>query len=129
MKVFDFCLSRLLASIKSVWFKTFMSESIVRFKKPKNQSLILKWQIRSVMEWKCSENIWRSIHNFYLHFTKVTRKCECFSRIVEPWSRPINLLTQSIVQFYSDFCQKWKRKSCNISKTGQGLLFTLMHLF
>jgi hypothetical protein len=28
--------------------------------------------------------IWRSIQNFYSHFTKVTHKCECFSRIVEP---------------------------------------------
>jgi hypothetical protein len=28
--------------------------------------------------------VWLSIHNFYLHFTKVTRKCECFGRIVEP---------------------------------------------
>jgi hypothetical protein len=28
--------------------------------------------------------VWRSIQNFYSHFTKVTRKCECFSRIVEP---------------------------------------------
>ena len=29
--------------------------------------------------------VWRSIQNFYSHFTKVTRKCECFSHIVEPW--------------------------------------------
>jgi len=28
--------------------------------------------------------VWRSIQNFYSHFTKVTRKCEYFSRIVEP---------------------------------------------
>ena len=28
--------------------------------------------------------IWLSIRNFYSHFTKVTRKCECFGRIVEP---------------------------------------------
>jgi hypothetical protein len=28
--------------------------------------------------------VWLSIQNFYSHFTKVTRKCECFGRIVEP---------------------------------------------
>jgi hypothetical protein len=42
MKVFDFCLSWSLASIKSTRFKTFISESIVRFKRPENQSWILK---------------------------------------------------------------------------------------
>ena len=31
---------------------------------------------------------WQSIQNFYSHFTKVTRKCECFNRIVEPCPRP-----------------------------------------
>jgi hypothetical protein len=29
--------------------------------------------------------VWLSIRNFYSHFTKVTRKCECFGRIVELW--------------------------------------------
>ena len=28
--------------------------------------------------------IWLSIQNVYLHFTKVTHKCECFGHIVEP---------------------------------------------
>ena len=28
--------------------------------------------------------IWLSIQNFYSHFAKVTRKCECFGRNVEP---------------------------------------------
>ena len=28
--------------------------------------------------------VWLSIYNFYSHFTKVTRKCECFGRIVMP---------------------------------------------
>ena len=58
------------------------------FKRPENQSQILKWKIRSVREWKCSENINSpsgvQYRIFYSHFTKVTRKCECFSRIVEP---------------------------------------------
>ena len=61
-----------------------MSESIVWIKRPENQSRILKWKLWSVMEWKCSENI-----NQYIILTrilqKVTRKYECFSRIVEPW--------------------------------------------
>jgi len=30
--------------------------------------------------------IWLSIQNFYSHFTQVTRKCECFGHIVEPWT-------------------------------------------
>jgi hypothetical protein len=29
--------------------------------------------------------VWLSIQNFYSHFTTVTRRCECFGRIVEPW--------------------------------------------
>jgi len=29
--------------------------------------------------------VWLSIQNFYSHFTKVTRKCESFGRIVELW--------------------------------------------
>ena len=28
--------------------------------------------------------VWLSIQNLYSHFTKVTRKCECFGRIVKP---------------------------------------------
>jgi hypothetical protein len=82
--VFDFCLSW---SIASTWFKTFMSESIVRFKRPENQCRILKWKIRSVMEWKCSKNINSPSgdqYRIFTHFTKITCKCECFSRIVEP---------------------------------------------
>ena len=34
--------------------------------------------------WKYQLAVLLSIHNFYLHFTKVTRKCECFDHIVEP---------------------------------------------
>ena len=83
-----FCSSWSLASDKSTWFKTFMSESIVRFKWPDNQCRNLNWKIRSVRERKCSGNIklaiWLSIQNLYSHFTKVTRKCECFGHIVEP---------------------------------------------
>jgi hypothetical protein len=37
------------------------------------------------MYWKYQLTIWLSIQNFYSHFTKVTRKCECFGHIVEPW--------------------------------------------
>jgi hypothetical protein len=33
-----------------MWFKTFMSESILRFKRPENQSQILKWKIWSKVE-------------------------------------------------------------------------------
>jgi len=37
------------------------------------------------MFWKYQLAVWLSIQNFYSHFTKVTRKCMCFGRIVEPW--------------------------------------------
>jgi len=36
------------------------------------------------MFWKYQLAVWLSMQNFYSHFTKVTRKCECFGRIVEP---------------------------------------------
>jgi hypothetical protein len=85
---FVFCLSWSLASAKSTWFKTFMSESSVWFKRPDNQRRNLTWKNTIgegiKMFWKYQLTVWLSIHNFYLHFTKVTRKCECFGRIVEP---------------------------------------------
>ena len=37
------------------------------------------------MFWKYQLAVWLSIQNSYSHFTKVTRKCKCFGRIVEPW--------------------------------------------
>jgi len=37
------------------------------------------------MFWKYQLAVWLSMQNFYSHFTKVTRKCKCFGRIVEPW--------------------------------------------
>jgi hypothetical protein len=40
-----------------MWFKTFVCESIVRFKKLDNQSRNLNWKIWSVTEWKISGNI------------------------------------------------------------------------
>ena len=45
-----------LASIKSMWFKTFMSESIVWFKRPDNQSRNLNWKVLSVRDQKLSGN-------------------------------------------------------------------------
>jgi len=36
--------------------------------------------------------VWRSIQNFYSHFTKVTRKCECFRHIVEPCLYAIKII-------------------------------------
>jgi hypothetical protein len=35
--------------------------------------------------------IWRSIPNFYSHFTKVPLKCECFGCSVEPCKFDITL--------------------------------------
>jgi hypothetical protein len=60
MKIFDFCLS---------W-----SESIVRFKRPENQSRILKRKILSVMEWKCSEKINSLSGDQYRIFTRILQK-------------------------------------------------------
>ena len=36
------------------------------------------------MFWKYQLAVWLSIQNFYSYFTKVTHKCECLGRIVEP---------------------------------------------
>jgi len=41
-----FCSLWSLASVKSMWFKTFMSESIVRVKRPDNQRRNLNWKIQ-----------------------------------------------------------------------------------
>ena len=71
MKVFDFCLSWSLASVKSMWFKTFMSECGLKDWKI---SLLLKWKIRSVMEWKCSENINSPSGDQYRIFTHILQK-------------------------------------------------------
>jgi hypothetical protein len=40
--------------------------------------------------------VWRSIQNFYSHFTKVARKCECFSLIVEPWKVVLNTVNHQL---------------------------------
>jgi hypothetical protein len=77
-----------------MWFKSFMSESIVRFKRPDyytgNQSRNLNWKKNHregmKMFWKYQLAVWLSIRNFYSHFTKVTRKCECYGCIVEHWN-------------------------------------------
>jgi hypothetical protein len=37
-----------------------------------------------IMFWKHQLCVWLSIPKFYSHFTKVTRKCQCFGCIVEP---------------------------------------------
>ena len=59
-----------------------MSEPIVRFKRPEIKSEFkLKKNIDEEMKMFQIYQLadWLSIQNFYLHFTKVTRKC-----IVEP---------------------------------------------
>ena len=64
-----------------------MSELIARFKRSDNQSEFkLKKNIGEGMKMfrKYQLADWLSIWNFYSHFIKVTRKCECFGRIVEP---------------------------------------------
>ena len=42
--------------------------------------------------WKYQLAVWLSIQNLYLHFAKVTCKCECFGRNVEPCKVPIFML-------------------------------------
>ena len=49
---------RVIISRSPSRFKTFMSESIARFKRSDNQSRNLNWKIISVKEWKCSGNSW-----------------------------------------------------------------------
>jgi hypothetical protein len=48
MKVFDFCLLWSLASIKSTRFKTFISESIVRFKIQYQAKKVMKFRVLKV---------------------------------------------------------------------------------
>ena len=71
---FVFCLSWSLASAKSTWFKTFMSESSVWFKRPDNQRRNLTWKIRSVREQKCSGNINSPSGYQYIIFTCILQK-------------------------------------------------------
>jgi hypothetical protein len=42
--------------------------------------------------------IWLSMRNFYSRFTKVTRKCECFGRIVEPCIMIISYIRSQILE-------------------------------
>ena len=92
--VWRFCFS--LASAKFTWFK-FLCLS---------QLYTLKDQIINVATkffCKYQLTVWLSIQNFYSHFTKVTRKWECFGQIVEPckdelciWMVLLNLQTSSL---------------------------------
>jgi hypothetical protein len=68
-----------LASVKRTWFKTFMSESIARFKRWDNQSRNLNWKIISVKQWKCSRNSWLFI--CWLCFGK------CIKWYIKFWNR------------------------------------------
>ena len=63
-----------LQALKLRDLKTFMSESIVWFKRLENPSRILKWKIRSVMEWKCSKNINSLSGDQYRIFTRILQK-------------------------------------------------------
>jgi hypothetical protein len=61
------------------------------------------------MFWKYELAVWWSIQNIYSHFTKVTRKCKCFSRIVEPCN------TQVLVQITEIFMDHKFVSDANIS--------------
>jgi hypothetical protein len=69
------------------WLKVLCPESIAWFKRPEKSEFELKKYIfeRMKMFRKYQLAIWLSIQNFCSHFTKVTRKCKCFGRILEPW--------------------------------------------
>ena len=54
---------------------------------------------------------WLSIRNFYSHFTKVTRKCECFGCIVEPCKKGINIVAK--IKRYRDKNEQMKKKGSN----------------
>jgi hypothetical protein len=75
-------------NLRRFCFLLIMSELIARFKRQENQSQNLNWKknIGEGMKMfrKYQLTVWLSIQHFYSHFTKVTRKCECFGRIVEP---------------------------------------------
>ena len=57
-----------------------------------SQLWVLKYRIsmsefklkNTKMFWKYQFAVWLSIQIFYSYFTKVTRKCKCFGRIVKP---------------------------------------------
>jgi hypothetical protein len=74
MKVLFFCSSWSLASVKSKWFKTFMSESIVWFKRPENQRWNITWKTQSVRERKRSGNINSPSGYQYRIFTRILQK-------------------------------------------------------
>ena len=67
--------------------------------------------------------IWLSIQNFYSHFTKVTRKCECFGRIVEPRTNIIykpytyNIL-MCLLTLFSFFPDRIRSSKLALSKSG-----------
>jgi hypothetical protein len=103
-----------------MWFKTFMSESIVWFKRPENQSRILKWKIRSVMEWKCFKNINSPSGDQYRTFTRILQKC--FSRIVEPcrplftvqWNYCVLKCIHHLILLRSPYWQTWGQLLSNV---------------
>ena len=73
------CIWPTLASVKSTWFKFFMSESIARFKRSDNQSRNSNWKIISLKEWKCSGNSWLFV--WWLCFGK------CIEWYIKFWNR------------------------------------------
>ena len=105
MQVFDYCLiSGSLASIKSMWFKTFVWVNCALLKTGKSMSdFKMKNTIGDGMKMFRIYQlaVWRSIQNFYSHFTKVPHKYGCSSRIVEPWVLNTTFNNISVISWQS----------------------------
>jgi hypothetical protein len=71
---FVFCSLWSLKSIKSMRFKTCISESTVQFKRPDNQCRNLNWKIWLVKERKCSGNINSPSGYQYRIFNRILQK-------------------------------------------------------
>ena len=79
--------------------------------------------------------VWRSIQIFHSHFTKVTRKCKCFSRIVEPCNTQVLVQITEIFmdhKFVSDAtgCRNTQVLDCTSSTVFQfiqGSIYQVVH--
>jgi hypothetical protein len=106
-----------LTSVKSMWFKSFMSESIVRIKIPNNQCQNLNWKIRSVRERKCSGNIYSpSGYQYRIAKNKLFESTDheaglSDGTLTEVWSQNSDKCSGSKAEMHK-FHVLWKSRIC-----------------
>jgi hypothetical protein len=99
-----------------MWFKTFMSDSIVWFKRPDNKSRNINWKILLVRERKWSGNF-NSLPGYQYRICKLKHKvkingffCVCFNAIFSNISAISGLYNATKTRAFASYFSKMRVK-------------------